>query len=294
VSAVDIREFAQAEVIAVVSVLRAYLDEFDDYENPNCVVYGIQGMVGPVHLWHQLQCNWEDALECCGVKYFHATDLNSSNGEFKGWTMQQRHQLTNLLVKVVRDNLSGFRLLGSAMFMSSYKKLPEYRRCKLRNPYFLSAVSVMSDAVRFSHFEFGNRPVEFIFDQKTKHTHWIDEAYDDVLSTKWGHLCAARSMANHRLVSPVQIADLVAYETEKYIAKRVKQTDSKDLEPGEFRWQMKELKELFFPSDTTLYTWHALMLVTDFWGNYKRMCNALNIKTEETHNERKNRLQEIR
>lgn len=287
--------FVQGEVAAVISVLRAYLDEFNDYTDEKCVCFGIQGMVGPVALWHRLQCEWEDALECCRVKHFHATDLNAFEGEFKGWTLPQRERLTSLLVSVVRKNLSGFRLLGSATIMSSYAKLPEYRRRRLKNPYFLSAVSVMSDATRFSHYEFGDKPIEFIFDQKTKHQQWIDAAYKDVAFTKWGHLSAAKSMVNHRWVTPVQVADLLAYESEKYIQRRLQNAAFDDLRPDEMRWPLGQLKGLFFGSDTTLFNWHGLMLVTDFWGNYKAMCRTvLGLTLKETIDERKRRFQEIR
>jgi len=95
----------------------------------------------------------------------------------------------------------------------------------------------MSDGTRFAHFDFDDKPVEFVFDQKTKHKQWIDQAYDDVLKTKWGHLCAAKSTANHRLVSPVQVADLLAYESEKYIESRMANPEATDV--ANLRWPME-------------------------------------------------------
>jgi hypothetical protein len=275
--------------VGVISLLRAYLDEFNDYTNEACQCFGMQGMIGPVHEWHKLQCKWEDALDCCGVKYFHATDLQSMEGEYRGWSAYQRERLVSLLVGIVQESLPHFRLLGSACAMSSYKYLPEYRRRHLKNPYFVTAVSAMSDGARFAHYEFGHRPVEFVFDQKTKHEHLIREAYDQVLLTKWGDLCGGKSMANHRLVSPVQVADLLAYESKKYIEARMA-----DAEPADLRWPMEQLKSLFFGSDTTWYNWHGLMLLTDFWGNYKIMCKYRNIKYRETHDQRTRRLQSTR
>ena len=254
----------------------------------------MQGLVGTVEAWHRLQCKWEDALECCGIKHFHATDLQAREQEFKGWSNVQSERLLGLLVGIVKENLPEFYLLGSAVFMSSYGYVPEYRRRLLRNPYFLCCMSAMSDATRFSHEYFGDKPIEFIFDQKSKHKQWIDAAYDQVLLTKYGHLCAAKSMVNHRLVSPVQVADLVSYETEKYIARRIPQDTVEDIAFQRLRWPMQQLHSLFWGSDTTLYNWHGLMLVTDVWGNYKRLCKFLGVKAEETYDERKRRLQEIR
>jgi len=100
-------------------------------------------------------------------------------------------------------------------------------------------------------------------------------------------------MANHRLVSPVQVADLLAYESGKYIGSRMANPEAHDV--PELRWPMEQLRELFYGGDTTWYNWHGLMLVTDFWGNYRRSCHTvLKVKTDETYDERRRRIQEIR
>lgn len=272
----------------MVSLLRAYVDEFNDYSDDRYVCFGMSGLVGPVPAWHKVQCEWEDALECCKVNCFHSTDLHASEGEYKGWTNSQRERLMALLVGVIQRNFPSFRLLGSANAMSSYRYLPEYRRRHLKNPYFTAAVSVMSDGLRFAHYDFGDKPVEFVFDQKTKHKQWIDQAYDDVLLTKWGYLCAAKFMANHRHVSPIQVADLLAYESKKYVEARMANPEVHDI--ADLRWPMEQLKKLFYGGDTTWYNWHGLMLLTDFWGNYQRVCKFLGVDTKETHAERRRRL----
>lgn len=277
------------------SVLRAYIDEFDDYQNEKCVCFGMQGLVGTVSAWHRLQCRWEDALECCRVKYFHATDLQASEGEFRGWTRYQRERLVSMLLNSLCDIQGEFWLLGAGIMMSSWRLLPEYRRRFVRNPYFLSAFSLMHDATRFSHFDFGGKPIEFVFDQKLKHQHWIDDAYSEAQKGKYGHLCAAKSMASHKLVPPVQIADFIAYEAEKYIHRRIARASDQELTEEDLRYPLKQLRPLFMASDTTLYNWHGLMLTTDFWGNYKRLCrHVLRIKVEESYGERFKRIRAVR
>src|SRR5882672_1372836 len=125
-ASVNVLEFAQAEVLAVIGLLRAYVDEFSDYTNVDCKAFGMSGLVGPVAAWHQVQCEWEDALDCCGVDEFHSTDLHSLEDKFKGWTVYQRERLMALLVGIVRRNLPSFKFLATASVMSSWKYLPEY------------------------------------------------------------------------------------------------------------------------------------------------------------------------
>ena len=109
----------------MIPLLRAYLDEFNDYESDECVCFGIQGLIGPVQAWHQLQCQWEDALECNEIKAYHATDMNASEKEFKGWTKYQKDRLTAQLVGAIKKHSSEFRLLGSGVVMSSFNYLPD-------------------------------------------------------------------------------------------------------------------------------------------------------------------------
>jgi hypothetical protein len=263
---VSIFEFAQAEIVAIVRpLLRAYLDEFNDHTDEQCEEFGIVGLMGPVREWHKLQAKWEDALECCGIRWFHATDLQSFEGEFQGWSAVQRERLLGMLVRVVQESAPGMRFLASANSMKAYRRLPQYRKNATKTPYYLSAVSVMSDGARFAHEHFGDRPIEFIFDQKTKHYHLLDGAYKEVLQTEHGHLCAGFSQASHKLVSPVQVADLMAYEASKYLA-----IIRGRLSLDNLRWPMKQLQTLFFGSETTWFNEHGLMLVTDFWGNYEK------------------------
>ena len=229
------------------------------------------GLIGTVHEWHKLQAKWEDALDCCRVSAFHATDLQSSEEEFKGWTVAQRERLLDLLVRVVQESMTELRFLASANAMDAYRRLPRYRKRATKTPYYLSAVSVMSDGARFAHEHFGDRPVEFIFDQKIKHYHLLDGAYKEILQGKYGHLCAGFSQASHKLVSPVQVADLMAYESSKYLS-----IVRGKLSPENLRWPMAQLKDLFFGSETAWFNEHGLLLVTDFWGNYERAYRLLN------------------
>jgi hypothetical protein len=242
------------------------LDEFNDHTDKRCEEFGIVGLIGPVHEWHKLQAKWEDALDCCGVGAFHATDLQGLEKEYKGWTESQRQRLIGLLVRIVQESMAGFRLLASATWLPAYRNLPNYRRRLIRTPYYLCAVAVMSDGARFARYHFGGQPVEFVFDQKTKHKHLLSDAYDEVLQTSHGDLCAAFSQADHRMISPIQVADLMAYESARFLHAAIR----KEVPPETLRWPMRQLENLFFGSESSWFNHHGLMLVTDFWGNYER------------------------
>jgi hypothetical protein len=270
---IDIVEFAHAEIVAMVALLRAYIDEFGDYKDRACQVFGMIGMVGTVHSWHKLQSKWEDALECCGVTRFHGTDLQAFTLDYEGWTSFQRERLTSLLVRVVEEDMHNFRMVGSATILADYAVLPMYRKKFTRNPYYMSAVTAMQEATWKADEEFNGKPVEFIFDQRKKQVRLLNDAYDEVLATSTGHLCAGITRADHRKVSPLQVADLAAYESKKFLERKL--IDGIQSQ-SDLRWPLFKLKQMFRESEASLLNLHGLWLITDFWGNYERADQLLN------------------
>jgi hypothetical protein len=247
-------------------MLRLFADETGDYENEKDLIFGMAALVGDVHTWHKIQSQWEDALACCGVTRFHATDLQAFAEDYKGWTSFQRERFVALLIRVIKENTLGLRLAGSATAMAHYRDLPAERQTRLGSAYGNAAMHAMGQALDFAVEEYGEQPIEFIFDNKTKHFHILKESYDAIAGIhSHGHLCAGLTMANHRLVSPVQVADLVAYESNKYANGRINGKGRDDL-----RWPARQLDQFFSESKMVIFDWHSLMLVSDFDGEYEK------------------------
>src|SRR5437867_2235999 len=227
--------------------LRAYIDDTGDYSDKRCDAFGMLGLVGAVPDWHKLQAKWEDALECCGVTRFHATDLQALEGDYSGWTKAQRERLVSLLVRIVQESMAGFRLVGGSVALIDYRCLPAYRKDCLDGEYSLCAMTAMMQAVWRSEEDFDNKPVEFIFDQRMKQVGALNIAYDQV-SQRYPGMCLGLTRGDHRMVSPIQVADLVAYESKKYLDSKLGISSLTEL-----RWPVQQLEQLFFGSKAALY-----------------------------------------
>jgi hypothetical protein len=155
------------------------------------------------------------------------------------------------------------RLIGSTILMPDYRRLPKYRQ-KLSNPRELCAMWAMLQATWRANEDFGNQNVEFIFDQRQKQIKTLSETYDAVLKTEHGHLCLGWGQVDHRKVSPVQAADLVAYESKKYLDGRLAGKGRFE----ELRWPVKQLENMFFKSKAGNFDYKTLWLSSDVWGNY--------------------------
>jgi hypothetical protein len=252
-------------------VLRAYIDDTGDWNDANCVAFGMSGLIGPVHEWHKLQAKWEDALDCCGSVRFHATDLQNLAQDYSGWTTFQRERLVGLLVRVVQESMVNLRLIGATVLMPDYKNLPEYRKNILGSPYHLCSLWAMLQATWKVQEDFCGEEVEFVFDQRQKQTHVLGDAYGAVLKTEYGSLCRGWTKADHRKVSLIQVADLTAYESKKYLDGRL--SGKSRLE--DVRWPVEQLENLFFHSKAALFNRHALWLASDIWNTYARARDLL-------------------
>jgi hypothetical protein len=247
-------------------MLRMFADETGDHRDPATQVFGVVGIVGKVHTWHQLQSSWEDVLECNGIRAFHATDVENFGGEFSGWTSSQRERLISMLVRVVQEHINELRFVGAMMVMSEYDKLPEDRKNNLGNIYKFGCMNAISGALNVAGEDFEGDAIQFIFDQKQKHERLQDEAYHEIRSVNpFGNLCAGITRGNHRLVSPIQVADLFAYESNKYAKGRLAGKTRDDL-----RWPAKQFDEHLEKGKIILLYHHSLMLCTDFDGSYEK------------------------
>ena len=247
-------------------MLRAYIDDTGDPNDLNCVAFGMSGLVGPVHEWHKLEAKWEDALECCGITRFHATDLQTLEGDYAGWSTFQRDRLVGLLVSVAQESMINLRLIGSSVLMPDCRNMPEYRKKILGSPYSLCSVWAMLQATWKANEDYNRQEIEFIFDQRQKQTQMLSDAYDAVIRTESAHLCLGWTKADHRKVSPIQVADLVAYESKKYLDGRIAGKNRYE----DLRWPVEQLDNLFFHSKAALFNRHALWLASDIWGNYEK------------------------
>ena len=278
-NSVSIMEFAHAEVVCMLSFLRMYVDDTGDYSDERCDSFGMVGLVGAVHDWHKLQAKWEDALECCGVTRFHATDLQALEQDYEGWTKAQRERLVSLLVRVVQESMAAFHLIGGGIPLSDYRFLPQYRKDCLDGEYSLCAMWAMLQAVWKSKEELDSKPIEFIFDQRMKQVEALNIAYDQV-SHMHPRMCLALTRGDHKKVSPIQVADLVAYESKKYLESKL------GIRPlNELRWPVQQLEELFFGSKAAVFTYDILMLISDHkWGNYEKARDILGVRTVRPDN----------
>jgi hypothetical protein len=222
--------------------VRAFFDDTGNANDESSQVFGVVGLVAPSSAWHILQAQWEDVLECHKIESFHAVKFAHFREQFDGWTEYQRKELLSDLVRVVQARIDEIAVVVSVVVMEDYKRLTETQKKRARSPYFVCANWCIIEALHHSEDRWKGKPVALVFDQGSKIVGELNDACSE--NRKYhplGSLCESVTRGDHRQISPIQVADLLAYETNKYVTGKLN-----GLRPRDVRWPVRQLRKLLY------------------------------------------------
>ncbi|HEV2276276.1 MAG TPA: hypothetical protein VGR96_19045, partial [Acidobacteriaceae bacterium] len=154
------------------------------------------------------------------------------------------------LVGIMQRRIEDFALIGSAL------RLEGFIRRKLEmgsgtNPYTLCATWAMIDVIDKASAKWMGERVALTFAEKAKTSKSLMDAYATAkASHENGRLLISITRARPKDVSPLQAADLFAYEANKHV------NGQHDRPP---RWPVAQMKPLFVGG--ALFDYHKLSLV---------------------------------
>ena len=184
-----------------------------------------------------------------------------------------------LLVGVIQSHIREIKLVGSVVVLDDWRRLTLERQQRLANPYQFCVTWAMLQSTWRSAEDFNEKEIEFIFDHEQKQVEHLNAAYEAVRKMgEDGHLCIGLTRADHRKVTPVQVADLFAYEAYKYAIGKLE-----GKLPEDIRWPIAQLKELIDASKAAWFDYHSLMLVSDVNGEYERELSQIRKEFYKTH-----------
>ncbi len=211
-------------------VLKMYMD--DSGTNPaTCIA----GYLGGRTQWNRLERDWKKVLEREGVSEFHGKNFWSRTGEFCGWDDKRHAKFIDDLLKIIE----GLRIypFASATYPEDWKVLSLDERRFLTGGVFLYGELILSGkpsqpkALPFHHCLFA--PLDYCHDGLTVYYHfdsdknfdgWASKFYSYVRKMHmlgWTHKMGAEiTFANSVESAPLQAADLLAWEVNRYATER--------------------------------------------------------------------------
>jgi hypothetical protein len=210
---------SSSEPQEIVVMLEAYFDASEQRASgdPERAVICVAGFLSPVRKWKRFQRDWQKLLDAYGLEYFHMTDFENYKRQYKSWTKPRHEQFLRQAATIIKSCASfGF---ASAVVDE------EYTQAKKHN-YRLSSMSAFTFCVVQCLHTLKSRadktgywgPIAYVFES--------GDGYDDGLNTLFNEIASdsikkkrfrfgSWTCADKKQVSPLQAADICAYENTK-------------------------------------------------------------------------------
>lgn len=210
------------------ALLGCYLDDSRDQDDK--VLIAVAGFYGWCLDFFDVETKWQQCLRRHGLKYFHATECESLNGQFyrfrrkKGRHSPEEWEECRAAAAKVRSELiavlneSPLEGIGMALAFRDYRRVRRTEKGAAQilqlKPFYFCYHQLMIDLVRQAEPRFKGHVIGFVCDQYPKQS----EAERAFSSLKQKNPSSARMIASiahddDKAVPPLQMADLLAHET---------------------------------------------------------------------------------
>lgn len=273
--------------------LWGYFDESGTHKESRAL--SVAGFLGRADEWGAFQVEWEDALGDFGLPFFHMTSFENRRKGYD-WPEDVRHERINRLLGIIRRHVLGSVgvVLPLADYDAIFREdeippgpnvewiapgivgpcaprpgdqppnKPDMRpgaiRRKSGGPYGLAAV-MLFQAVAEVAIQFADDPyVAYVMEQGAEGTGQVLKMFQDNyadLNSRRNLRLLSIAFKDKRRVTPLQAADLLAYELHKQLPR---QLGDEERPP---RYTLRELAKLNYKWNTVnadeLRKWHHVL-----------------------------------
>ena len=196
-------------------MLIAYFDESGSKDTP---LVTMAGYLSDEHHWNRFEREWARALNEHGAKYLHMKEYAHCRGEFEGWPEWKRKALMKKLIWTIKSNVK-FRV-GIVVPCEAYQQIvgsidPNNTRLSPFCHCFQSCMRAISEYCQKHKI---TDDVALVFDENnesSKHASGFYTSFKQSNAPSRNQLVSL-SFADDKKVTPLQAADLLAYELNKY------------------------------------------------------------------------------
>ncbi len=217
--------------------MEVYFDETGHGNDANTRILGIAGCLTATELWKKVDKQWENALRSENLAYFHMREFAHSQGIFKDWKNDEvrRRKIYGKLWEIISN--AGIMPLGCFVPLQDFKKeLQGQDHHVLKDAYFLCFMGCLKIIEQMIGFQPVVDVATFFDDKKD----FRGEAYNiyNVLKERFQGKILSPEFRNMRDCAPLQIADIIAYESKKEFERKL---DNCSVEP---RWGFCRLEQM--------------------------------------------------
>jgi hypothetical protein len=192
-------------------MLKAFIDDSGSAGDSPWFV--LAGYVGTVEGWDRFDSLWESALNLPPkVAYFKSNEALHRNGEFRGFTPEERDAKLDALIDVIGTCTE--RAVCARMRQRDYNEVAKgYIPARFDSPYYLLFPSIIAATVNIERIDGDGQPAEFIFDTDQRFDRLAYEMVPSLMPLRSFHNGIVNvSYRDDRHFLPLQAADLLAWQ----------------------------------------------------------------------------------
>lgn len=213
--------------------VEGYFDASGKQENADLVV-SVAGLLATPHQWNKFSKAWIKILDDAGVPkanevpVFHTTDFMARKGFYgdkSSWTQEKRDSFYRKLIETIQGNI--LYPVGMSLYLDDYNKLLTEYPGGLK--IFGSAGNFVSVLCFWHCAQWANKmkyhdTISYVFDRGDKFRTEIHKGYEIMCKSAasrafWHFKVGGLTFENKEQFTPIQAADLVAWEFSKALKK---------------------------------------------------------------------------
>jgi hypothetical protein len=199
------------------AMLFAYFDESG--LNPSERICSVAGLVGTEESWRSLAARWKPQLEELGIEHFHMTDCESGHGEFAG----KDDAIRKYAVKQLAGIIAGHEVqpVFCAVPWEDWlaidgPRVDDFKR-SYPKPFHVAFEHCVQKLVEWSHVHADDEPIAMMFSEQNEFEATAREIFAAYKGSGfWGERLASIGFGQMRRFMPLQAADMVAGDINKY------------------------------------------------------------------------------
>jgi len=199
----------------------AYFDESGTHKGSAAVA--LAGYLSTTEGWEAFDHQWKPVLKKYGIEFFHMADFAQRQGQFRGWSEDRRRECLRELHDIICGNAIasvGYGLSRAAYDAIVCAKADDF----MGGPYGLLASTLLIDFSGLLRLLGVRSLIAYRFESGAEGIGQVASVFDHNLASP-GHSAFHRLLSfgieNKRKFTPLQAADILAYELYKQLPRQL-------------------------------------------------------------------------
>jgi hypothetical protein len=203
----------------LMAFITGYFDESSDAQTNSPLVYTVAGYVSTDVKWLDFQKEWKAVLDRENLLHFSMKELSKIK-KSKNWTIEQETSFLQELHSIIKKTyLCGFSV---SLILNDYNSFSDEIKSQLGSPHFLTTAFLMLLISSWTSDNNLKEPILYVFEKGDEgKDNDLDFWFNEIFTPEMRNFFRIESFAfREKKFTPLQSADILAYETRKDINRR--------------------------------------------------------------------------